>query len=107
MHMREVEAKEVNITQTLLEDFGFSTKNATGLTSMDQEEIRAKLHKAINGYDEELLSEAIDNVRMLGRDYPWPQDIEKAEHQLFELTCGGAEDPFCMQANDSPHSEGI
>lgn len=96
MHMREVETKEVNTTQTLLEDFGFSTKNASGFTSVDHSEIRARLLKAINGYDEELLSEAIDDARMLGRDYPWPQDIEKAEHQLFELTCGGEEDPFCM-----------
>jgi hypothetical protein len=31
--MREVETKEVNITQTLLEDFGFSTKQSSGLTS--------------------------------------------------------------------------
>jgi hypothetical protein len=96
MHMREVEAKEVNITQTLLEDFGFSNKHASGLTSLDQSEVRARLLKAINGYDEELLSQAIDDARMLGKDCQWPKDIEKAEHQLFELTCGGAEDPFCM-----------
>jgi hypothetical protein len=32
IHMREVETKEVNITQTLLEDFGFSTNQSSGLT---------------------------------------------------------------------------
>jgi len=35
IHMREVETKEVNITQTLLEDFGFSTNQSSGLTPKD------------------------------------------------------------------------
>jgi len=88
--MREVETKEHNTTQKLLDDFGFSTK-PTGLITKETQAIRARLLKAINGYDEVLLSSAIDDARMLGKDYPWPQDIESAEHQLFELTCVGAE----------------
>jgi len=65
-----------------LEDFGFSIK-PSGLITKETHAIRARLLKAINGYDEVLLSDAIDDARMLGKDYPWPQDIDRAEHQLF------------------------
>ena len=84
--------------QRCLEDFGFkevrpreSCEDYDGLgagsfaNSLDHSDVRMEIEKAIIENDEVSLSAAIDVARELGHEYPYAEELSKAEDCLFEM----------------------
>ena len=92
--------------QRLLDDFGFVKAKGTkedasraGLgagayaNSLDHSDLRQKVRKAMEDQDEVALNEVVDRARDLGRDYPYTNELDKAEDLLYELLQCPAEAP--------------
>lgn len=58
-----------------------------GVQVFDSTEVLVQLQTAILACDEVLLSRAVDLARELGDTFEFPQDLDRAEETLFELTC--------------------
>ena len=80
------EEKKVEEKLALFEDFGCS--NDSPHPSQDHSDLRLRLLDASRGYDEQLLSDLIDEARLLGSQFTYTRDIERSEQSLFQMTCG-------------------
>lgn len=53
--------------------------------SLDHSDLRLEMMKALKDYDEVALAGAIDVARELGAEYPFQEELEKAEAALFDM----------------------
>ncbi len=86
--------------QRLLDDFGFvkafgkkgdgshaglgEAAYSNSLTT-DHSGLRQEIRKAVQDQDEVVLNEAVDRARDLQQEYPWGDELNKAEDLLYEL----------------------
>jgi hypothetical protein len=70
--------------ERLLQDFGVE-ETKPELCLEEHEQLRANLNRAMEAYDEVVLSEMVDRARSLGPLYKWQGELDEAEEVLYRI----------------------